>query len=148
MIEIQAGDHEIKQLLIDLGGRMKNMKPVMRKISSIMLDAVEENFAREGRPRWKPLAKSTIRQRTRQGTWPGKVLQRTAAGLAPSISEKYDANSARVGTSKPYGPIQHFGGTAGSGHKVHIPARPFMTLTAKDRGAIKITLMEYLFKRQ
>ncbi len=146
MIDIEIQDHELRQALRELSGRLKNMSPLMRNIAGIMLDAVEENFEREGRPRWRPLAKSTIRQRTRQGKWPGKILQKSQGGLASSVSQKYDESTARVGTNKVYAAIHHFGGRAGRGHAADIPARPFMKLTSRDIGTIKQKVLDYLFR--
>ena len=145
MIKIKVDDKEIRQLLTRLQGRLKDMSPVMRKIAGIMHDAVEENFEKEGRPKWTPLSPATIKQRKREGKWPGKILQRSGQ-LAASISEKYDSHSARVGTNKKYAAIQHFGGKAGRGHKVTIPERPFLKLDGEDYLTIKTVIMEYLKK--
>ena len=48
----------------------------MKHIAGIMLDSVEENFEKEGRPdKWTSLAKPTIKQRIKKGYWPGRILQ-------------------------------------------------------------------------
>jgi phage gpG-like protein len=75
MINITVDDKGVVQLLKRIEQKMGNMRPVMRVIAGIMHDAVEENFEKEGRPKWKPLKKSTIKQRERKGHWPGKILQ-------------------------------------------------------------------------
>ena len=53
--------------------------------------------------------------------------------LRNSLSEHYDNDTALVGTNMVYAAIHHFGGMAGRGRKVRIPARPFMTLTNEDK---------------
>jgi phage virion morphogenesis protein len=91
--------------------RTAHLSPLMNILAGIMHDEVEENFAEEGRPKWQDLAPSTKRQRTRKGTWPGKILQVSAGGLAASIIQQADDSSAQVGTNKRYAARQHFGGT-------------------------------------
>ncbi len=53
------------------------MSDVTRKLAGIMLDSVEENFEKEGRPKkWTPLSDSTIKKREKKGFFPRKILQR------------------------------------------------------------------------
>lgn len=114
-----------------LAAGIADASPLMAAISTEFLSQTEANFEAEGRPHWLGLKPSTIRQRERQGTWPGKILQRTAGGLAPSISTSYDANSSSIGSNKPYAAIQHLGGKAGRGRKVTIPSRPYLPMDAE-----------------
>ncbi len=138
MIKIDIDDREVKKELTSLAGRIQNRKPLMRKISGIMHDAVEENFEQEGRPKWKP-SKRVLKQK-------GKTLQDTGQ-MAASVSEEYDNDSAQVGTNKKYAAIHQFGGLAGRGRKVNIPARPFLKLTDSDLEEIKETVKDYLKPR-
>lgn len=142
-IEIKVDDEKVQRLLINLSKKVGNLSPIMREIAGIMHDAVEENFEKQGRPRWKPLRPSTIEARKKKGYWPGKILQQRGR-LAASISRKYDNNSARVGTNLEYAAIHQFGGLAGRGHKAKIPARPFLKLTRQDMSDIKEVLRKYL----
>lgn len=99
---------------------------------------------KEGRPeKWTPLAKSTIKQRTKKGYWPGKILQ-IKGDLAASITSKYDDNSAVVGTNKVYAAIHQFGGDAGRNKKVKIPARPYLKITDNNQKEIIDEIMNYL----
>jgi phage virion morphogenesis protein len=143
MIEIKIDDYEVKSALNDLLKKVKDMSPVMKKIAGIMHDAVEENFEKEGRPRWKPLSARTIAQRQKKGYWPGAILQMRGE-LAASISQSSDNDTAMVGTNKVYAAIHQFGGKAGRGHKAQIPARPFLKLTDDDLDEIKKAIEEYL----
>lgn len=52
MIEIKIDDSQLQQFLNRTIDRVADMTPVMREIAGAMHDAVEENFAQEGRPRW------------------------------------------------------------------------------------------------
>jgi len=137
MIEIKIDTAKLTAALKRLAAAGRDLTPAMRKAAGIMVDAVEENFGQEGRPRWKDLAKSTIKQREKEGTWPGKILQRSGGhGLAGSITRHYDATSAVVGSNLPYARIQQLGGKAGRGHKSEIPARPYLKLTEEDEEKI------------
>lgn len=143
-IEIKINDKEIQQLLKKLAAKTENLRPFMKNIAGIMADSVEENFDKEGRPdKWAPLAKSTIKQRTKKGYWPGKILQ-MRGDLAASITSKYDDNSAVVGTNKIYAAIHQFGGDAGRNKKVKIPARPFLSLNEIEYKKINTVINDYL----
>lgn len=145
MIEIKIDDKDVKGLLNELLNRVKDLSPVMRNIAGIMHNAVEENLKQEGRPKWKPLSSKTIKAREKKGYWPGKILQMRGE-LASSITSKYDSSSAMVGTNKVYAGIHQFGGKAGRGRKVEIPARPFLKLTDQDIEDIKQAVIDYLRK--
>lgn len=138
MIDIRIHDQEVFQLLRQLEQKLDDMKPAMVKIAGIMHDAVEENYEREGRPRWPALADATIAQRIRRGHWPGKILQATGK-LAASWTQRAERTRAIVGSNYPLA-LYHEKGTR------HMPARPVLKLTARDIGEIKMVLMGYLFR--
>lgn len=143
-ITIKVDDSRVKQALKRLADNAEDMGAAMGEIAGVMLDAVEENFEQEGRPEpWPDLADSTIEQREKKGYWPGKKLQRTG-DLLDSVSSDHDENSAVVGTNKEYAAIHNFGGQAGRGKKVAIPARPFLVLTDADIEEIEEIIIDHL----
>ncbi len=143
-IEIKIDDVELQKSLKKLASKAENLRPLMKNISGIMMDSVEENFEKEGRPdKWTPLAKSTIKQRTKKGYWPGRILQMRGE-LASSITSYYDDDSAVVGTNKVYAAIHQFGGNAGKNKKVKIPARPYLLLATNDEKQIINEIKNYL----
>ncbi|MEW5819919.1 MAG: phage virion morphogenesis protein [Cyanobacteriota bacterium] len=109
-----------------------------------MMDSVEENFAQQGRPKWKGLAESTKKQRKKEGKWPGIILQKSQGGLAQSITSEYGDDYAIVGTNKVYAAIHQFGGPAGRGKKVKIPARPYLNLGGDAVEEIINNIKKYL----
>lgn len=148
MIEIDLSSNlkQVLQQLQEKARELNDLSPLMQRVAGIMADAVEENFEQQGRPRWKPLKDSTIRQRRRQGYWPGKILQQTGR-LASSIESRYDKTSARVqvgGSDFPYAAIHQFGGMAGPGRTVEIPARPYLFLAEDDLKEIEEEFRVYL----
>lgn len=146
-VKIKIAD-EITTLMKTLLSRLGDLTPVMKNIGEIVIASIGKTFESEGRPKkWKPLARSTIRQRERLGHWPGKILQRH--GFLKQMA--YRAESKRVlvfprSEAQRYGAIHHFGGMAGRGHKAKIPARPFMLVQNEDWAEIKRIAETYLLK--
>lgn len=126
-----------------LSRRTGNLLPVMRRVTGIMMDEVEENFAQQGRPRWKALAESTIERREKLGYWPGKILQMRGE-LVASIQERPTADSASLTTNRRYAAIHQFGGQAGRGRKVTIPARPYLVISPAGISNIVDAIEKYL----
>lgn len=108
MRDIEIDDSQFVRAMERVRAFVKDASPVMSLVSALMADAVEENFAAEGRPKWLGLAKSTLRRRREDGGT-GKILQRSGR-LAGSIAQSHDATSARVGTNVVYAAIHQFGG--------------------------------------
>ena len=165
MLETKLDSAQVTRALEMLRVSCLDASPVMRVIAGDMERAVEKNFQSEGRPAWLGLAPGTIAGRVKQGTWPGKILQRTGQ-LASSIEAHSDSNSATVGTNLAYAAIQQLGGktrahtiTARKGkalafggifrRSVHhpgskIPARPFLALDTTDERQIEESVLLFL----
>ncbi len=123
MIKINIDNKDLEILKKQLQKKFDTM-PLMKKIGGLLLDAVEENFEKEGRPeKWKKSIRAQL-----QG---GKTLQDTGR-LAKSIVLVYDKKKAVVGTNLVYAAIHQFGGKAGRGLSVNMPARPYLQLTDKE----------------
>lgn len=172
--EIKYDISDFERGLGELINRLEQRQPLMHELAAAMHDAVEENFAQQGRPAragWSPRY-----ARTRQG---GKILQKRGR-LASSISEYHDNDSATVGTNVVYARIHQEGGTinmparsqrayyrqhkdGGVGnrfvkksksnfsqwntigeYKITIPARPFLHLTESDVGGMENIAQNYL----
>lgn len=87
-----------------------DMSPLMRMLRGDLHDAVEENFAKSGRPSWTKLKPSTIADRQRKGYGVGEILRRTGR-LVSSIEPGSSKTEAWVATNLRYAAIHHFGGT-------------------------------------
>lgn len=165
MIEARLEYQPVLKALRKAADEMGNSRPLMRSIAGIMMRAVEDNFEQEGRPKWKDLQPGTKAARAREGTWPGKILQRSG-GLVSSMQQDFDAHQAVAGTNKIYAAIQNFGGRT-SPHVIrprtkralsfggivvrsvnhpgsNIPAREFLRLTPRDtRDIIEAARLHY-----
>ncbi|HHF1624516.1 TPA: phage virion morphogenesis protein [Haemophilus influenzae] len=132
MIEIEINNaQEVTALLERLAQATAHRAPLMRSIAGTMESAVTQNFEVGGRPAWKKL-------KLRQGT----PLVDTE-NLMGSITSDYSNDMATVGTNEPYAAIHQFGGKAGRGRKVEIPARPFLALTPQDEADILEDIQDY-----
>lgn len=104
------GMDRLQAALRTLGKKCSDRRPLMGTISRLMKDEVEENFEQEGRPKWTPLAKSTIKERAKKGHWPGQILK-IKGRLVNSIIDSSDNDRAIVGTNVKYAARHQFGGT-------------------------------------
>lgn len=145
-VSIIVDDSQLGAALRRLEHAGIDLAPAMRKIAQAMHKVTEDNFAAEGRPKWKPLSEVTKHRRLggkkaykKNGALTAAAQRRQDAGfrilqhtgqLASSISTDYDSTSAVVGSNLMYAAIHQFGGMAGRGRKVAIPARPYLPMTA------------------
>ena len=139
MIKISIDTGRVQEALSRVEHATGDLRPALNAIAAELVSQTEANFAAQGRPRWDDLKPATIAQRQKRGTWPGKILQVSAGGLAASVSTEVGATFVRVGSDKKYGAIHQLGGDAGRGRKVHIAPRPFLPFTGEpDSGRGKL----------
>lgn len=157
MIDIKIDKTNALGALERLEQATANRSPLMRAIAGIMHDAVEENFAQEGRPKWQGLKPP--------GRPGGKILQKSGR-LAASIVPDSDNDTAMVGTNLKYAAIHQLGGKTrpheirprnGKALKFNgrlvakvnhpgsaIPARPFLSIPDEEMDEIEATVEDYL----
>jgi phage virion morphogenesis protein len=148
-IDLKIIKDEIRPMLVELKRRMGDLSPLMKNVGEMALTSIRKNFEVGGRPsKWPGLKLSTIKQRTAQGHWPGKILIRhgVSGGLLGTVSYRAESDRVVLSANKVYAAIQHFSGQAGRGHKVTIPARPYMLVQPEDWAEIKRLAGEYLTK--
>lgn len=166
MIEIDIHDAEVRAALQRLQGRLSDLTPVMRDIGELLVERTKQRFKTSTAPdgsRWAPNSEATLgAMLARSGAnfrKDGSLSKRGAArraGKKPLIDTgtlmrqtfyRATANEVTVGNSMVYAAIHQFGGQAGRGRKVTIPARPFLPVTASgqwlgtdDRDAVLDTI--------
>ncbi|NBI12592.1 phage virion morphogenesis protein [[Haemophilus] felis] len=134
MSEIEINTESLKQInktLEQIAQKSADNTELMRNIAGTLESVVLTNFEQGGRPVWAGLKHRE-----------GKPLVDTE-NLMSSIISQYDKQSAEVGTNLEYAPVHQFGGKAGRGRKVTIPARPFLQLTAEDEEEILARVQDY-----
>lgn len=150
-VSIHIDTSQVKKKIAGILKRLDNAEPAMKVIGETALESIQRNFEEGGRPRkWKDLAPSTKIARARRGKWPGKILMVSGAGGGLFGSISYNAYSDKVVmvANKIYAAIHHFGGMAGRGKKVKIPARPFMMIQDEDWQEMKEELSNYILRAQ
>lgn len=164
-------DEQVRAALNALAKRVQNMQPALQSIGEDIVERAKNRFdtstGPDGVP-WKPNSAATLAMlaanlgksyRKKGGDLNSKGTARVAS-KKPLIGESGDlrrqivarANdiSVTVTSSPVYAAIQQFGGKAGRGHKVTIPARPFLpvrqdgSLYQAEQAEILKALNEYL----
>lgn len=149
MITVEVKDQEVLAVLNHLASGMKDMSPAMAQIAQALDSESERQFSTQSGPlgAWPGLADSTKAARVEKGTWPGKILQVSAGGLAASVQTAFGASFASIGSNKPYSAIHMFGGETGRGHATKIQARPYLPFnpqTSDLTDPAKETILEVL----
>lgn len=100
-------------------------------IGARLLTSAQLRFRDEAGPggeKWKPSKRAIA-----QG---GKTLTDTAR-LRRSLTMRASAEQVEVGSNAIYAGIHNFGGKTGRGHKVVLPARPFLGISDDDEQDIR-----------
>ncbi len=171
-ISIKINDAEVQALLKRLQARISDMSKPMGQIGAFYERSVLENFKAQRSPDGTPWAK--LSQTTmmlglgRRKGWKkngglsargkrytqGKRILWEHGDLEGAVHHQADSNSVTIGVGGhiPCAAIHQFGGMAGRGGKVQIPARPWlavnrgteMELAEKDRVRIMEIIREHL----
>jgi len=159
-IEINSTD--LRRWLQRAADSARNMLPAWQQVGEHMLRSTDKNFDAEGRPdRWKPLSRQTwisraggrrksftkrgkTSARLRRTVDRGKILTRSAR-FRRSVTYAATNRGVKWGSNLIYAAIQHFGGKAGRGKKVTIPARPVFVLLRQDMKSIARIIKWHIF---
>ncbi len=150
MIEIKVDTRALEKLFKQLAARTSNTRPAMLAIAQTLQESIEKNFNVGGRPKWQPLSKSRINQRSKvhsrgegkptKATWPGQVLVDLGL-LEDSISSRATNDTAIVGANRDYAAAMQLGVPA-----KNIPARPFLAIQPEDIKEAEAILLRHLLK--
>lgn len=162
-----TGVEEIQTKLGKLAAATEHTRPIMAHIGNMILNEIDETFEAEGKPKWIHLSRTTLRlgytnmgKSTSKKTHlkngkisrgferymsDRKILQKSGR-LRDSIIPKVSDDEVVVGTNMKYAAIHQFGGMAGRGRKVKIPARPFMPIDANGNlePSLRAAILSYV----
>ena len=141
-ISVKTDDRDVQRLLGGVLKRLSDTGAAMKIMGEIGRTSIVRNFEKGGRPdKWKKLSPATLKKK--KG---GKILvnQGFAGGLMGSVSYKATSKKVVLAAGKIYAAIHHFGGMAGRGRKVEIPARPYMMIQDEDWREMKDALEEFI----
>jgi len=146
---IEIDDSRLKTILKKLDKKVRNLKPAFEEIGELLVTSITKNFEvggrysvpgtwRGGSNKWQPLSPATLKRK--RGN---KILIETT-NLLNSINWQADIDSVEVGSNRVYAAIHQFGGKAGRGRKVTIPARPYLVVQQENLDEITDILGDYL----
>ena len=132
MLTVELENQRIQNVLREIEQAVGNLTPLMRGVAAELAQQTEQNFENEGRPEWAELSDTTTERRAKRGSWPGQILQVSAAGLAASITTHATDSSALIGSNKPYAAMMQLGGDQADFPHLwgDIPARPYLPMDA------------------
>lgn len=161
---VKVLSREAVQRLAGLADRGDNLSGVLRSFGAYMESSIQKNFDAQGRPlRWAPLSMGSKISwfekrkswRTKKGmmskkgreAWSGRKVLTATGRLRRSIKSSVLANGVIIGSSNVvYAAIHQFGGQAGRGKKVFIPARPYLLFQKEDIEHFARMLNSYLLQ--
>lgn len=113
-------------------------KALMASIGEALVSSTLKRFDAEEGPdgqKWQPSKRAAAES--------GKTLTDTAE-LRKSIGYAATASKVMVGSKAGYARIHQMGGKAGKGHKLTVPARPYLGVSKEDMEEVKAILAEFL----
>jgi phage virion morphogenesis protein len=130
-----------KEELDRLQEKLKNPQKMLESIGNYLVSVISESFENEKSPdgkAWKPLSqtvKNSKKERMRKlralekgEDYKRKILHESGT-LAQDFKPHVEGNKLTIGTNLIYAAIHQFGGQAGRGKKVTIPARPYLPIS-------------------
>jgi len=135
MLTVELENQRIQNVLLEIERAVGDLTPLMRGVAAELAQQTEQNFENEGRPEWAELSDTTTERRSKNGNWPGQILQVSAAGLAASITTHATDSSALVGSNKTYAAMMQFGGKQSDFPHLwgDIPDRPYLPMGAEGK---------------
>jgi phage virion morphogenesis protein len=162
-VAVRLDKQAVQACLQTMLARAGDLSPCLRQFGQYMLGSIERNFAVGGRPTaWEPLKFATkVAWHTRRrswwnkggggmtakgrAAWEGRKPLTDTGRLRRSIQvAEVTPRSVTIGTNLVYAAIHQFGGLAGRGRKVRIPARPYLVFQKEDVRRAKEMLLAYL----
>lgn len=165
-INIQ-GEKQVIQVLENMRARASNLTPAMKQIGSLVKNASGENFKNQSAPDgtvWKPLSMATLIARAmrlsggkgirnkngsvKKGSQrvisSAKILLDTGVLRASVQVQDVTQQSVTIASRLKYSAIHQWGGKAGRGNKVTVPARPFLGTNPQMRTDIADIIRAHL----
>lgn len=147
--------------------RLGNLRDVFDEIGSSLVTSTNKRFEDQAGPdgkAWEAHSATTLLLRAQGGIRGKRQVFKQNGGLTAratrtinaakililsgalqkSITHRAAAHQVQVGTNRPYAALHQFGGRAGRGKKVDIPARPYLGLSDDDRNSILVIVTNAL----
>ena len=118
--------------------KLGDTQALMESVGEALRSGTIERFEAEEDPqgkKWKPSARAMAGG--------GKTLDKESP-LKDSIDYAATSDKVMVGSNLPYARIHQLGGKTGKGHKVDMPARPYLGVSEEDMDEVRETMADFL----
>lgn len=118
--------------------KLGDTQALMESVGEALRSGTIERFGAEEDPqgkKWKPSARAMAGG--------GKTLDKESH-LKDSIDYATTSDKVMVGSNLPYARIHQLGGKTGKGHKVDMPARPYLGVSEEDMDEVRETMADFL----
>ena len=118
--------------------KLGDTQALMESVGDALVSGTLKRFQDEEDPTGKKWPKSK-----RAAKKDGQTLTDTAL-LRRSVDYAATSDKVMVGSNLPYARIHQKGGTTGKGHKVDMPARPYLGVSEEDMDEVRETVADFL----
>lgn len=118
--------------------KLSNTKLLMASVGEALVSGTVKRFQDEEDPQGKKWLAS--KRAAKEG---GTTLTDTAR-LRKSIDYAATPDKVMVGSNVAYARIHQLGGKTGKGHKVNMPARPYLGVSKEDMDEVRDTVADFL----
>ena len=118
--------------------KLGDTQALMESVGDALVSGTLKRFQDEEDPTGKKWPKSQ-----RAAKKDGQTLTDTAL-LRRSVDYAATSDKVMVGSNLPYARIHQKGGKTGKGHKVDMPARPYLGVSEEDMDEVRETVADFL----
>ena len=118
--------------------KLGDTQALMESVGDALVSGTLKRFQDEEDPTGKKWPKSK-----RAAKKDGQTLTDTAL-LRRSVDYAATSDKMMVGSNLPYARIHQKGGKTGKGHKVDMPARPYLGVSEEDMDEVRETVADFL----
>lgn len=133
MIKITLNDLKAQQQLKTIALQLKQPRKLFGVLGETLKKIHTQRFKDEVTPdgqKWKPLSARTVALKAKRGK-SSKILRQDGY-LSDKLAYNYGDDKLVFGSDAKYARLHQFGGNAGRGKKVTVPARPWLGAGDKD----------------
>lgn len=133
MIKITLNDTQAVKSLQQIANQLENPRRMYGILGETLKKIHSDRFKAETDPegkKWKPLSSRTLELKRKRGK-STKILRQDGY-LADKTAYNVRNDGVEFGSAEIYARLHQFGGKAGRGKKVTIPARPWLGAGEKD----------------
>jgi len=144
-LRVQIKAEDLDRRLGQITARAANMRPAYQAIGNYLVGETQDRIKRETSPdgtRFRELTAATVQRKAAKGLI-RKILQ-AEGNLVGTIAAQVQGAGVSIGSNLPYSAIHQYGGKAGRGRKVTIPARPYLGVNEADEAEIVSLIEDHL----